>query len=393
MLAIDGGQPVRATRLPYGRHIVDDSDIQAVVEAMKSSHLTTGPRVAAFEEAFAEAVGAKYAVAVSSGTAALHAAAAAAGIDEHSEAITSPLTFAATANCVRYVGGRVVFADVQPDTLNLDVAAVEESLTPATRAIIAVDYGGQPADLEPLLNLARSRGLVLIEDACHALGARYRQRVVGSIADFTVFSLHPVKHITTGEGGIVTTDDPAHAESLRMFRNHGIEADYRMRERSASWEYEIATLGYNYRLTDIQAALGQSQLRKLDTWLARRRDIAAMYAAAFAELPEIEPVVSLPDREHAWHLYAVRLRLEQLRVSRRDIFRALAAENIGVNVHYIPVPWHPYYAALGYRRGRWPIAEAQYERLLSLPMFAGMTDADVDDVITAVTKVVSHCRH
>jgi UDP-4-amino-4,6-dideoxy-N-acetyl-beta-L-altrosamine transaminase len=392
MLAIDGGRPVRATRLPYGRQSIDDRDVRAVVDALRSSHLTTGPRVGEFEEAFAAAVGARYAVAVSSGTAALHTAAWAAGIDSGAEAITTPMTFAATANCIRYLGGRAIFADVRPDTLCIDPVAVEAALTPATRAVLAVDYAGQPADLDELLTLAARHGVVLIEDGCHALGATYRGRRVGQIAHLTVFSLHPVKHITSGEGGVVTTDDPVMAERLRMFRNHGMSAEYETRERAASWEYDMRALGYNYRLTDLQCALARSQLQKLDGWVARRRVIAARYREALGDLPEIEPLATLPDREPSWHLYVVRLRLERLRVGRREIFRALVAENIGVNVHYIPVPWHTYYAELGYRRGSWRVAETEYERLLSLPMFPAMTDEDIDDVVEAMHKILAAYR-
>ena len=378
---------MRATRLPYGRQTVDESDIQAVVEALRSSHLTTGPRVSRFEEEFASVVGARHAVAVSSGTAALHAAAFAAGIQPGTEAITTPLTFAATANCVRYLGGAVVFADVRPDTLTIDPEAVERSVTSATRAILAVDFAGQPADLDPLLEAARRRGLMLIEDACHALGATYRDRPVGSIADLSIFSFHPVKHVTSGEGGMVTTQDAGLAERVRMFRNHGITVDYRARERTASWEYAIEALGFNYRLTDIQSARGTSQLRKLDRWVARRRAIAREYGRAFDGMAELTPVGCAADRSSSWHLYPVCLNLERLRAGRREIFEALQAENIGVNVHYIPVPWHPYYQRLGYRKGSWPAAESAYERLLSLPIFPAMTDEDVADVITAVRKV------
>jgi perosamine synthetase len=388
-LAIDGGPPTRPAMLPYGRHSVDDEDIESVVAALRSGWLTTGPAVAAFEAAFAETVGARFAVAVSNGTAALHAAAFAAGIGPGDEVITTPLTFAASANCARYLGATVVFADVGPDTLNLDPTDVARRITPRTRAIVAVDYTGQPADLDELAQLAARHGLTLIEDASHALGASYRGRRIGTVAPLTTFSLHPVKHITTGEGGVVTTDDPALRAKLKMFRTHGITSDAGERE---GWLYEMVALGFNYRLSDIQAALGLSQLRKLGGWLKRRRAIAADYAERFAAVPELDSVAVRPDRESAWHLYVVRLRLERLRVGRAEVFRALRAENIGVNVHYIPVPWHPYYAALGYRRGDWPVAESAYDGLLTLPMFPAMTDGDVDDVVTAVTKVVANFR-
>jgi perosamine synthetase len=387
-LAIDGGQPVRTKLLPYGRHHVDEDDIAAVVEVLRSDWLTTGPKVAKYEVAFSRRVGAKYAVALSSGTAALHAAAFATGFGPEDEVITTPMTFAASANCVLYQGARPVFADVQPDTLNLDPASVEAAVTSRTRAIIAVDYAGQPADLEELTDIARRHGLTFIEDAAHALGATYRGRTVGSIADLTVFSTHPVKHITTGEGGMVTTNHKELAEKMRWFRNHGITTDHRERAARGEWSYEMVALGYNYRLSDINCALGLSQLAKLDRLLQRRREIAARYNTAFAGLPWLEPLAVMPDREPAWHLYVVRLRLERLRVGRVQVFAALRAENIGVNVHYIPVYWHPYYRQLGYPRGLCPVAEAAYERLLTLPIFPAMTDRDVEDVIEAVCKVV-----
>jgi perosamine synthetase len=362
------------------------------VQVLRSDWLTTGPSVSAFEEVFAAQVGAKYAVAVSNGTAALHAAIFAAQISPSDEVIVTPMTFAADANCVRYQSGTVVFADVRSDTLNLDPARVEKAITPRTRAIVTVDYAGQPSDLDELNTIAARHNLIVIEDASHALGATYRGRRVGSLTHLTTFSLHPVKHVTTGEGGVVTTDDPELATRLRLFRNHGITTDHRQREAAGSWFYEMVELGYNYRLTDFQCALGQSQLKKLSLWVNRRREIATRYTEAFAPMPEIEPPVVLPDREPAWHLYVVRLNLDRLCVGRAEVFNALRAENIGVNVHYIPVPWHPYYQKLGYAKGQWPIAENAYERLLSLPMFPAMSDQDIRNVIDAVTKVLRAFR-
>jgi UDP-4-amino-4,6-dideoxy-N-acetyl-beta-L-altrosamine transaminase len=391
-LAIDGGQPVRDKLLPYGRQCVDEDDIRAVVEVMRGDWLTTGPKVGEFEEAFAARVGACHAVAVSNGTAALHAAIFAVGIGPGDEVITTPLTFAASANCVLYQGGTPVFADVQPDTLNIAPDKIEAAVTPKTKAIIPVDYTGQPADLDEINAVAAKHGLVVIEDAAHALGATYRQRKVGALSTMTTFSLHPVKHITAGEGGVVTTDDAELARRLRMFRNHGITTEARERQERGGWFYEMVALGYNYRLTDLQCALGLSQLRKLDDWLARRRAIAARYHAAFEKLPELALPSVRADRDPAWHLYVIRLNLEQLRVGRAEVFRALRAENIGVNVHYIPVPWHPYYQRLGHAKRQWPVAEDAYERLISLPMFPGMTDADADDVIAAVNKIMRYYR-
>jgi perosamine synthetase len=394
LLAVDGGTPVRKTLLPYGRQSIGEDDIQAVVDVLRSDWLTTGPKVAEFEEAFAAWVGSKYAVSFTSGTAALHGAAFAAGLKEGDEAITSPMTFAATANCVLYQGATPVFAEVSTDTLNLDPAKVAERITPLTRAILAVDYAGHPAEIAAILELAERHGLVVIEDACHALGAEYRKRRTGSVADMTVFSFHPVKHLTTGEGGMVTTDRAEFAETLRRFRNHGISSDARQRQSAGQWHYEMVLLGFNYRLTDLACALGLSQLHKLDANLARRREIAARYADAFSGLPEVMPPVVRPDVNPAWHLYPIRLALEKLTADRAQVFRALRAENIGVNVHYIPVHIHPYYRdRFGYAGGEFPVAEDAYERLISLPMFHSMNDRDVEDVIQAVSKVIAHFRN
>jgi len=391
LLAINGGTPVRKTLLPYGRQSVSEDDIQAVVQVLRSDWLTTGPKVGEFEEAFASSVGAKYAVSFSSGTAALHAAAFAAGLKPGDEAITSPMTFAATANCILYQGARPVFADVCRDTLNLDPEQALARVTAHTRAILPVDYSGHPADLDPILRLAEDRGLTVIEDASHALGAEYKERRVGSISHMTTFSFHPVKHLTTGEGGMVTTNPPELAETLRRFRNHGISSDARQRQSSGQWFYEMVLLGFNYRLTDIACALGISQLNQLDANVGRRRQIAAEYTAAFRTLPGVI-VPSVREGVHpAWHLYAIRLDLARLTASRAEAFRALRAENIGVNVHYIPVHLHPYYRVnFDYKGGDFPVAEDAYEHLISLPLFHGMNDEDVTDVIHAVTRIVDH---
>lgn len=378
--------------LPYGRQQIDEADIEAVVNVLKSDWLTTGPTVSAFEESFAQIVRAKHVIAVSNGTAALHAAAFAANIQPGDEVIVTPMTFAASANCVRYQGGTVVFADVCPNTLNLDPKKVEEKITSHTRAIVTVDYTGHASYLDELNTLADRHNLIVIEDAAHALGGTYQGHRVGGLTHLTTFSLHPVKQITTGEGGVITTDDSDLAARLRLFRNHGITTDHRQREQSGSWFYEMTALGYNYRITDFQCALGISQLRKLDQWIARRRAIGSRYATAFKQMPEIQTPTVLEGCEPAWHLYVIRLNLEKLQVGRAEIFKALRAENIGVNVHYIPVHWHPYYQQLGYRKGDMPIAESAYERMISLPMWAGMAETDVDDVIAAVQKVVAHYR-
>jgi len=394
-LAIHGGSPVRKSLLPYGRQSLEDADIQAVVEVLKSDWLTTGPKVGEFEERFAAWVGARHAVSFSSGTAALHGAAFAAGLEAGDEAITTPMTFCATANCILYQGATPVFADVSPDTLNLDPKEVSKKVSARTKAIFAVDYAGHPAALDELGQLAETqvpqgRSPLLIEDACHALGAEYRGKRVGGITDMTVFSFHPVKHLTTGEGGMVTTNDARLAETLRRFRNHGISSEARQRQEAGQWFYEMVLLGFNYRLTEIACALGLSQLERLDANLARRREIAAQYGEAFRDLPAIVIPAVREDVNPAWHLYPIRLKLEMLAVGRGEIFQALRAENIGVNVHYIPVHQHPYYRERSKSKESYPVTEHAYERLISLPMFHSMTVQDVEDVIHALLKVVTH---
>lgn len=390
-LAIEGGTPVRPRLLPYGRQTIDADDERAVIEVLRSDFLTTGPRVEAFEEAAAAFVGAAHGVAFSNGTAALHAAAHVAGLHPGAEAITTPLTFVATANCVRYEGATPMFADVREDTLNIDPAAVSRGLSARTRAVLPVDYTGAPADLDECMALARTHGLVVIEDAAHAFGATYRGRPVGSIADLTTFSFHPVKHVTTAEGGLVTTSDRDYADRLRRFRNHGMTADVATRAANGSWFYDIVEPGMNYRLTDVQCALGLSQLQKLPAWLARRREIAARYDRAFEALSEVRCPVVPADRQSAWHLYVVRFNLAALRVDRAAIFAALRAENIGVNVHYIPVHLHSAYGGPA-GRGRFPVAERAYDEMVTLPIWPGMTDADIADVVTAVGRVVEAYR-
>lgn len=390
-LAIDGGEPVRRTLLPYGRQCIDEADIAAVVQVLRSDYLTTGPAVPAFEQAFARFVGQEHAVAVSSGTAALHAAVRAAGIQPGDEVVVPPMTFVATANAVVFEGGVPVFADVDPDTLLLDPTEVERRITSRTRAIIAVDYAGQPCDYEALQSIARRHGLTLIADACHSLGADSAGRPVGGLADLSVFSFHPVKAITTGEGGMVTTADPVLAERLRRFRTHCMNRDAQARARQVqdAWAYDIEGLGHNYRLGDIQCALGQSQLAKLPGWIARRQEIAALYDAALLDLPGITPLTRRRGCTHAYHLYVIQLDPAVLQAGRQRVFAALRAEGIGVNVHYIPVTHHSFYR----RRfrtapGDCPVADAAYERIITIPLFPDMTRQDVADVIAALEKVV-----
>lgn len=377
--------------IPYGRQWVEEDDIAAVVEVLRSDWLTTGPKVTEFEEVFARFAGAKYAVAVSNGTAALHAAMYALGIGPGDEVIVPPITFATTANCVVFQGGRPVFADVDQKTLLLDPGAVEKKITSKTRAIIAVDYTGHPCEYDTLRALARRYSLALVADACHALGGSYKGRPVGSLADLSTFSLHPVKPITTGEGGVITTDEEQWAQRMRLFRNHGITTDYRQREQQGSWFYEMVDLGYNYRLTDFQCALGISQLRKLPSWILRRQEIAQRYDEAIAEMTGVVPLEVRPEVSHAYHLYMIKLDPAEVGDKRAMIFQALRQEGLGVNVHYIPVHLHPFYRQqFGTGPGLCPVAEAAYEKLITLPIFPRMSSNDVEYVIGALRRVLEH---
>ncbi len=424
--------------IPYGRQQIDEDDIQAVVDVLRSDWLTTGPKVGEFEQAVADFVGAKEAVAVSSGTAALHAAMYAIGIEPGDEVIVPPTTFTATANCVVFQGGTPVFADVDPCTLLIDPNEVEAKITPKTKAIIAVDYAGQPCDYDALRRIAERHDLILVADACHSLGAEYKGRKVGSLADMTVFSFHPVKHITTGEGGMITTDNSEFAEHMRMFRSHGITRDPKQfapsEEVSAPsapspilqapcalpFYYEMQDLGYNYRITDIQCALGLSQLKKLPKFLERRCEIAALYDKALADISGIEPLGLRADvlpatqsalrpapcalrpapssmlsalcslrSSHSYHLYVVKVDCKASGTNRNTLFQSLREKGIGVNVHYIPVHLHPYYQKrFGYENGLCTVAEEAYEQMLSLPMFPGMSDEDIKNVVTAVRETI-----
>ncbi|GFK94864.1 UDP-4-amino-4-deoxy-L-arabinose--oxoglutarate aminotransferase [Fundidesulfovibrio magnetotacticus] len=373
--------------IPYGRQSIDEDDIRAVAEVLRSDWLTTGPAVDAFEAAVAAFAGAAHGVALSSGTAALHAMMHVAGIGPGDEVVVPAMTFAATANAVCYLGGTPVFADVDPRTLLLDPADVERKLTPRTKAVVAVDYAGQPCDYEALAALCRQRGVALFADACHALGATQDGRPLGALPPaMTALSFHPVKHIATGEGGMVLTSDEQTARLLRRFRNHGIDTDARQREATGAWHYNMVELGFNYRISDIQCALGLSQLRRLPDFLARRRAIARFYAQALRGIPVAEPLAQRPGAEHAWHLYVVRLAEG---IDRRAVFTALREQGIGVNVHYIPVHLHPYYRErFGHGPGLCPEAEAAYESILTLPMHQGLTDEQAARVMEALAHAL-----
>lgn len=387
-LAVNGGPPVREVMLPYARQCVDEADIAAVVAVLQSPWLTTGPAVRAFEEALAATAGVEYAVAVSSGTAALHCMVHALGIGPGDEVVVPAMTFSATANVVVHQGATPVFADVDPETLLMDPDSVAQRVGPRTRAIIAVDYAGQPCDYSRVSEVAQSVGAAVMADGCHALGATADGRPVGSIAHATAFSFHAVKHVAMGEGGAVTTADPAFAAAARSFRNHGIDSDHLQRARDGSWRYDLVDLGLNYRVTDIQAALGLAQLGHLPQWLDRRRALALKYDEALADFVGLSPLGHRPGVEHAYHLYVVRLLLDRWKVDRAAVFVALRAEGIGVNVHYIPVHLLSYYQEhFGYGEGLCPHAETAYESLLTLPLFPCMTDDDVADVVSALIKV------
>lgn len=391
-LAIEGGTPVRETLLPYGRQTIDDADVSAVAETLRSGWLTTGPKVVEFEQALCEATGARHAVVVSNGTAALHAMLAACGIGPSDEVIVPLITFAATANAALYLGARPVFADVDPETLLIDPQSAEAAMTDRTKAIVAVDFAGQPADYDALRDAVGGRSVEVLADACHAFGASRNGVPVGSIAALSTFSFHPVKHVAAGEGGAVTTADPNLAEAMRTFRNHGITTDHARRAAAGTWFYEMELLGFNYRLSDIHCALGLSQLERLPANVARRQEIARRYDKAFAGVSGVAPLRTLPGNTNAYHIYVVQIDPAHFAVGRREFFAALRAENIGVNVHYIPVPWHPYYQQLGYKRGAWPGGEGAYERIITLPIWPGMSDGDADDVVRAVEKVAAAYR-
>ncbi len=392
-LAIKGGKPVRKTYLPYGRQWMDNEDIEEVIKVLKGDYITTGPKIREFEEKVAAYTGTKYAVAISNGTAALHAACFAADIRPGDEVITTPMTFAASANCILYCGAKPVFADIDPQTYNINPDDIKRKITSKTKAIIPVHYTGQPVDIDEINKIAKQYGLTVIADGAHALGAEYKGSIVGSQTDMMTLSFHPVKHITTGEGGMILTNSKDFYEKLKLFRTHGITRDENLLTKNEGpWYYEQQYLGYNYRMTDIQAALGISQMNKLNKFVELRRKYAQMYNDAFKDIEELIIPYQLPYTNSSWHIYVLQLRLEKLKVGRKEVYEALLKENIGVNVHYIPVYYHPYYQRLGYRKGLCPNAEHLYERIITLPLFPKMTEEDINDVIEAVKKVINYYK-
>jgi len=392
--AICGGDPVRSTKIFYGHQFIDEDDIQAVVNVLKSDYLTCGPKIEELEEKLCEVTGAKYAVVCSNGTAALHIACLAAGVMTGDEVITTPITFAASANCALYCGAKPVFADINENTYNIDPADVEKLTTDRTRAVVAVDFTGQSVELDRLLAHCREHKLVLIEDGAHVIGTSYKGRMNGSIADMTTMSFHPVKTVTGGEGGAVLTNSKEYYEKLLLYRAHGITRDPKLMEHEPDgpWYYEQIALGMNYRMTDMQAALIISQLNKLPRFMERRKAIVKAYNEAFSRLPQLFVQQEIPESDTTRHLYILRIRPEKLTIDRKQFFEALAAENICCNVHYIPTYYFPYYEKLGYKRGLCPKAEKLYAEEISLPLYYAMTDQDVEDVIRAVTRIAEYFK-
>lgn len=392
-LAIKGGYPVRSGKIYYGRQWIDDDDVRAVASVLKSDFITCGPRVEEMERSLEAYTGAKYAVAVCNGTAALHCACIAAGIGPGDEVITTPLTFAASANCALYCGATPVFADIDPETYNIDPDSIRAHITPKTKAIIAVDFTGQAVKHKEIRDICEEFHLVFIEDAAHAIATKYDGKQVGSLADMTCFSFHPVKTITGGEGGAVTTNNEEYYKKLVLAHTHGITHDEAMMEgapHEGPWYYEQINLGYNYRITDFQAALIVSQMSKLEMFAKRRKEIEKKYNEAFSNIPELIVQKEISESDTCRHLYIIRLVLDKLTCTRREFFDAMSAENVQCQIHYVPVYWFPYYQHLGYQKGLCPKAEAVYQEIMSIPLYPKMTDQDVEDVIHAVKKVICY---
>lgn len=394
-LAIDGGMPVKSKKIYYGQQWIDEDDVKSVGEVLTGDFITCGPKVEELEHSLAEQVNAKYAVAVCNGTAALHCACIASGIGAGDEIITTPLTFAASANCAFYCGAKPVFADIDPETYNINPVSIEKQITNRTKAVVAVDFTGQAVRIKEIREICDRHHLVLIEDAAHAIGTEYCGKAIGSLADMTCFSFHPVKTITSGEGGAVTTNSKEFYQRLVLAHTHGITHDKYLMEdvpHEGEWYYEQISLGYNYRMTDFQAALLQSQLKKLGFFKARRKEIVQKYNEAFQDVPEIILQKEIQESDTCRHLYIIRLDLNKLSCTRREFYDAMAAENVQCQIHYIPVYWFPYYKRLGYEKGLCPNAEEVYKGIISIPLYPKMSDQDVEDVIHTVKKVVENYR-
>lgn len=392
MLAINGGKPIRDKFLPYGKQYIDSDDIKEVIKVLESDYLTTGPSVLEFEKAICDYIGCKYAVSFCNGTAALHAACFSCQIEKSDEVIVSSITFAASSNCVLYCMGKPVFCDINDNNFNIDVNQIEKLITPNTKAIIAVHFTGQSVDLDKIHEIAKKHNLIVIEDGAHALGTKYKGKYIGNISDMTMFSFHPVKTITTCEGGIITTNNKEYYEKLLLFRSHGITRSDLINKNEGDWYYEQLELGYNYRLSDVQASLGVSQLRKINKFIERRNYITNLYNNKLSQIDGIILQQNENYSETSKHIYILRLELEKFNVSRKEIYEALKYENIGVNVHYLPVYLHPYYQNLGYKKGICKNAEKLYEEMITIPLYPSMSDSDVYDVINAIKKVLDYYR-
>jgi perosamine synthetase len=389
-LAINGGKPVRTTWLPYGRQSVTEDDINAVTEVLRGDWLTQGPNIALFEQAVANACGMKYAVAVNTGTAALHVAYYAAGVRAGDEIVMPGMSFAATANAALYLDAKPVFADIEPGTGCIDVNSASKLITPKTKAIVGVDFAGQPCDLGGLRQLADKHKLPLVIDGAHSLGATYKGKPAAQVADLTTFSFHPVKSITTGEGGAIVTNNAQYAEAMRVFRTHGIDkdADHFVNENDGPWYHEMQELGFNYRITDFQAALGASQMKRLNEFVARRSEIAKFYRSELGSLTDFECLAQRPDTESAHHLFPLLVKKQPYAESRKFAVTAFHAENIGVQIHYIPIYQHPYYQKnVCAQAPKCPNTDTFYQRVINLPIFPLMSQKDAEDVVQAVRKI------
>lgn len=393
-VAIDGGIPVREKFLSFSKPLIEEDDIKSVEQTLRSGWLTTGPRVKEFEEKVSSYIGSKYAVALNSGTAALHLSLLASGIGAGDEVITTPYTFCSTGNVIFEVGARPVFVDINPRTFNIDVSQIEDKITCKTKAIMPVHFAGQPCEMDEILSIARKHKLTVIEDAAHAFGAKYKGRKIGTIGDLTSFSFYPTKNLVTGEGGIVTGDDLEKIRKIRMLSLHGMNRDAWKRYTSeGSWYYEVIDLGYKYNMPDIQASLGISQLKKFEMLQSRRKKIVEIYNKGLKEIEQIEVPYVKNDIVHAWHIYVIKLKLNALKINRSQFIDALKAENIGASVHFIPLHLFPYYRKkLGFEKGSFPNAEYVYERVTSLPLSPAMSKKDAADVVEAVTKIVNYYR-
>ena len=392
--AIEGGKPVRKAFLPYGSHWLDDKEINEVINTLKSNWITTGPKMRIFEENFKKMRGSKYAVAVNSGTAALHISTSSIEINPGDEVITTPMTFVASANCIVYRGGTPVFADIKNDTYNIDPLDIRKKITPKTKAIIPVHFTGQPCDMDEIQEIAEEYNLYIIEDAAHAIDAEYKGKKIGIISDLTTFSFHPVKNITTAEGGMVTTNNDDLYDKLLMFRTHGISRDSVKRfGKSGGFYYDMQYLGFRYNLSELHASLGIHQLDKLESFQKRRREIVKIYNRELQNIEEIVVPYVKKDVKHSWHLYIIQLELDNLKVDRDFIFKALREENIGVNVHYIPIHYHSYYnKKFKLKKRILPNVEELFPKIITIPLFQKMSDDDVYDVINALEKVIKFYR-